>query len=96
MVMAVVSAKETLGVRCLYLRMAGWKLDITWYFDMSMGIAYSISSESVFRATLIGLASTIRGHCVHKAASTFARITAVKKWIKDNTRGTEDSNKCST
>ena len=61
-----------------------------------MGIAlHSISSESVFRATLIGLASTIRGHCVHKAASTFARITAVKKWIKDNTRGTEDSNKCS-
>ena len=92
MVMGVVSAKEILVVRCLYLRMAGLNLRHI-ISIMSMGIAYLV--ESVFRATLIGLASTIRGHCVHKAASTFARITAVKKWIKDNTRGTEDSNKCS-
>ena len=66
----------------------------TYYFNYVNGHSIYLV-ESVFRATLIGLASTIRGHCVHKAASTFARITAVKKWIKDNTRGTEDSNKCS-
>ena len=49
----------------------------------------------MLRITLIGVASTISGKCVHKHAAHFARVTAVKSWIKRHTRGTEDSN-CAT
>ena len=49
----------------------------------------------MFRSTLIGVASYIVGPCVHPQTAVFARVTAVKRWIKRYTRGTEDSN-CAT
>ena len=49
----------------------------------------------MFRSTLIGVASYIHGYCVHPQYAVYARVTAVKNWIKLHTRGTEDSN-CAT
>ena len=48
--------------------------------------------SKMFRSTLIGVASYIHGYCVHPQYAVYARVTAVKNWIKMNTRGTEDSN----
>ena len=91
----VVCVVEILVAQCLLLRMAG--IDIC-CVDISNQLQYLIHKtktkyvSKMFRSTLIGVASYILGYCTHPQYAVYARVTAVKNWIKWNTRGTEDSN----
>ena len=80
---------ETLEAPCFYLKMEGLL-----HIEM-LHLERLLYEFSMFRETQIGIVS--RGaECAHPTLQPiFVRVTAFKKWILENTNGTQDNN-CGT